>query len=325
MSQSADPLAAKNLMEIDFLKREIELKNIEIDLRTQELLLKNREIQAAKKPPGIRLDPVVVGVIAALFGFLSNLVSTSAQTASALNLETIKLRSNIVLETAKTDDLENAKGNLEFFLASGLLSDPTGSIQNAIRAGKTIVLPPQPGAPSSNEPLQAACTGSNSALQIQIVGHQSDLVEVWDGNTRIIEDFNVARNDTPRGTRLTCDRVRVAGDLALVAMGVSQEILRVYRVIRDDKNLATAVSVLRFAPRELSLSIPAPQDFAPQFQIQGGSGKRFVICADWGGNPQEWGIADLTEGAPVACSTQRQNSDSRVKVWSSPTLPFAVN
>jgi hypothetical protein len=69
MSDPTDPALSKVRLEIEVLEQELELKKKEINLKQRELDLKDKETQASSKPTGFKLDPVIVGIIAAFLSF----------------------------------------------------------------------------------------------------------------------------------------------------------------------------------------------------------------------------------------------------------------
>jgi hypothetical protein len=128
------------------LQRELEaaelaLKNSEADLHRAEAELKRKELEAIRHPLSLRnLNPVVVAVIAALIGFLGNVIATYYQGRNAVALEREKFQSSLIVEYIKTSDPDRAKQNLEFLLETELLSDPKGLIRKRIDEGQFPVL-----------------------------------------------------------------------------------------------------------------------------------------------------------------------------------------
>jgi hypothetical protein len=145
---------------------EIELLRKELDIKEKELELKEKELQDLGKRKIWKIDPVIVGIVAALIGFLGNVIATFLQGRSSLelertrqganrSLETDKFRSSLILEAIKTGDPEKAARNIEFFLAAGLLEDQSGKISLYLsEKNKIPVLPSKSPGLSAGEPVE---------------------------------------------------------------------------------------------------------------------------------------------------------------------------
>lgn len=156
----------KTALEIQLLRRQIELKDKELELKDRELELKSKELTDLDKQKTWKVDPVVVGIAAALIGFLGNVVATYLQGRSSLDLERIKhevsralesdkFRSSLILEAIKTGDPEKAARNIEFFLEAGFVEDQSGKITKYLsEKSKIPVLPSAAPSIGAGEPLE---------------------------------------------------------------------------------------------------------------------------------------------------------------------------
>jgi len=154
----------KSFIEIDILKQELKIKSKELELKEKEL----NDLEAKKT---WKIDPVIIGIVAALIGFLGNVVATFLQGRSSLaleqakyevsrSLETDKFRSSLILEAIKTGDPEKAARNIEFFLAAGFIEDQSGKIgQYLSEKTKVPVLPSTSPALSAGEPVERLPSG----------------------------------------------------------------------------------------------------------------------------------------------------------------------
>jgi kumamolisin len=88
-------------------------------------------------------DPVLLALVGAILTLLGNMVvsfvnnrNTIAQeklkAASDLDLEKLKAKYNLILQSIATNDPEAAQRNIEFFIGSGLLDDADGAIRGAL-------------------------------------------------------------------------------------------------------------------------------------------------------------------------------------------------
>ncbi len=189
-SMNADTVegGTKTSLEIEVLKRELELKAIELEL-------KNRELQDLGKKTGWRPDPVVVGISAALIGFLGNVVATFLESRSSLQLEnakheasrlleTDKARSSLILEAIKTGDPEKAAQNIEFFLAAGLIEDQSGKIGRYIADRRNVPVLPSAsgitaGEPVDRLPLSDAARNIASAVGLLAMDQNGGICTAW--------------------------------------------------------------------------------------------------------------------------------------------------
>lgn len=116
---------------------------IEDELKEIELALKRKELEQARRSFSLRdLNPVIVAIIAALLGFLGNVVATYFQGRNALTLEREKQQGALVIESIKTGNPDNAARNLEFLIEAGLLRDPDSRIRQYLnKKGSAPVLP----------------------------------------------------------------------------------------------------------------------------------------------------------------------------------------
>jgi hypothetical protein len=159
MSDQNHQAHEKTALEIDLLRQEIKIKE-------KELELKEKELRDLEKRKSWKIDPVIVGIVAALIGFLGNVVATFLQGRSSLALErarsevsrlleTDKFRSSLILEAIKTGDPEKAARNIEFFLAAGFIEDQSGQMaQYLSQKNKIPVLPPTSSGLSAGEPVE---------------------------------------------------------------------------------------------------------------------------------------------------------------------------
>jgi len=162
MSEEVEAPLDQSQLEAMFLKRQIELKDKEIAIKARELT----DLEAKKT---LKFDPVVIGIAAALLGFLGNVVATYLQGRNSLDLEktkheasraleTDKFRSSIIIEAIKTGDPAKAAKNIEFFLQAGFIEDQTGKISKYIaeRANVPVLPSAVTGAPiQAGEPVDS--------------------------------------------------------------------------------------------------------------------------------------------------------------------------
>ena len=105
-------------------------KQRELDLREREVVVREREVSQWWR------NPIIVGLVAALIGFLANLgvaffnnrntVALERQNnQDTAALEGQRLQSNLILEAIKTgNDPDTACQNLLLFVELGLVDDP---------------------------------------------------------------------------------------------------------------------------------------------------------------------------------------------------------
>ena len=153
MSEEGEVPLEQSQLEVLFLKRQIELKDKEIAIKAKEL----SDLEAKKT---WKVDPVVLGIVAALIGFLGNVIATYLQGRSSFDLEktkheasrlleTDKFRSSIILEAIKTGDPLKAANNIEFFLQAGFIEDQTGKISKYIAQRANVPVLPSAGTGAS--------------------------------------------------------------------------------------------------------------------------------------------------------------------------------
>jgi hypothetical protein len=118
-------------------------------LKQDELAIKEREIAVqefqAKRAEGfiVRLGPIGLGIFAAAIGLIGNLVTTSLQGISQRELERTKSEALLVVELAKSGDLERAQKNMQGFIKMGFLRDPNGYLSTALENKENVpFLPP---------------------------------------------------------------------------------------------------------------------------------------------------------------------------------------
>jgi hypothetical protein len=169
MSEQSNQAQEKMALEINILRQEVKLKEKELELKEKEL----KDLATRKT---WKIDPVTVGIIAALIGFLGNVIATFLQGRSSLiledarynasrsletdkfhasrSLETDKFRSSLILEAIKTGDTEKAARNIEFFLDAGFIEDKSGKIAQSLSERKVPVLPPTSPDLRAGEPVE---------------------------------------------------------------------------------------------------------------------------------------------------------------------------
>jgi len=130
----ANSLEQKKLeLEEQKLERESQLKGRELELREKELEAK-REEQEPKRV--LTISSFSPTTIAAIIGLVATGVGFIVQSNNSRELEREKLQSQLILKAIETGDPEKALANLQFFLDTGLLDDPTGRITKAVVRGK---------------------------------------------------------------------------------------------------------------------------------------------------------------------------------------------
>lgn len=129
-------------MEQSKLKLENEITRLELRLKELELKQKEFEEKSRKK-----LNPIIVGIIAACLGLLGNIFVTYLEGENALELESAKLQSSLILEAIKTGNQNLAENNLEFLLEAGLIEDEDGKIEGFLSKEEKEIpfLPSSPG------------------------------------------------------------------------------------------------------------------------------------------------------------------------------------
>ena len=148
-------------LELIYLRRQIELKDKEIALKSKEL----SDLESRKT---FKVDPVVVGIFAALAGFLGNVFATYLQGRSSLELERTKFRSSLIIEAIKTGDPVKAAKNIEFFIKAGFIADEAGKISAYIAERPNV-----PVLPSSGTKDQAPSGTPVAGLPTDHVAHKA--------------------------------------------------------------------------------------------------------------------------------------------------------
>lgn len=178
------------------------------------------------------------------------------------------------------------------------------------------------------EPIKHRC-GTATTLEVRVVGQQGDLAELWDGNTLLIRDYNIARSDNPPGYPLDCERSSNNGaDLVWITMGRDRDLPRFYRVIRDANKKAIAVSILRFAIRDSQAILDS--DSSNRAQVTIATGRKqdvfYRVCADWKGDPKQWGYGgSRTVRNPPCTGPISNDTNGRFIARHSEVLPFDFN
>jgi kumamolisin len=102
--------------------------------------------------------PILLALVGAILTLLGNIAVSYANSrnsiaqdklkaASDLELERLKAKYELILQSIATNDPEAARRNIEFFIGAGLLDDPEGAIRDAL-ARYNPVLPSPSGAPA---------------------------------------------------------------------------------------------------------------------------------------------------------------------------------
>jgi len=140
-NQNAD--ATTGEADIGTRSRILEIKEAELALREQEVKLKEQQSQRSRWR-----DPVFLGIVAALIGFMSSVASTFFQGRTNAQAENLKFQSNLILEAIKTGDPAKAATNLSFFVQLGFIDDPKNKIRDFLaHRNETPVLPSPVSAP----------------------------------------------------------------------------------------------------------------------------------------------------------------------------------
>ena len=103
-------------------------------------------------------DPILLALVGAILTLLGNMVvsvvnnrNTIAQerlkAASDLDLEKLKAKYNLILQSIATNDPQAAKRNIEFFIGAGLLDDGDSAIRGALERYNPV-LPSASGGPA---------------------------------------------------------------------------------------------------------------------------------------------------------------------------------
>lgn len=118
---------------------ELRLKERELDLKQQELVIKKQEVS------GLRWNnPLTVALIAGLVTLLGAVLQFQQQ-RNLLALEELKFQSNLILESVKTGNQDQATRNLRFFLDVGILEDSEGRLRKILmQPSQPVQLPPKP-------------------------------------------------------------------------------------------------------------------------------------------------------------------------------------
>ena len=261
----------KMRLEIDLLRQELKLKEKEFDL-------KEKELQDLEKKRTWRVDPVMVGIAAALIGFLGNVVATSLQGRSSLelerekheatrSLEIDKFRSSLVLEAIKTGDPEKAARNIEFFLAAGFIDDPSGKISRYLSETKNIPVLPSSGlGPEAGEPVERLPSGDAirqiaSAVGLLVVDDQG-FCTAWivSKDYLMTADYCVSALGTPV-KRLTLRMGFISTHQAPVDYSVDPTPIEIdrklgYAILRVQGNPAEKFGIIPLATREPVIGEP---------------------------------------------------------------------
>jgi hypothetical protein len=154
---------AKLDLEHEKLQGEIRAKEIELDIRRQELELKKEELRSA-----FWKSPLLVGIIAALIGFLSNIYANVQQARnnqileeqkfeSVVQTERIKRETSLILDAIKTGASVSAAKNLDFLIKVGFVEDTEGRIKKYLSENEKA--PFLPSSQSTNT-IQIDCTAN---------------------------------------------------------------------------------------------------------------------------------------------------------------------
>ena len=126
-------------------------------LRLLDVQLKRKQLT---DKPARSVSTIMVGIVAALIGFIGNLIVTAMQARNAVDLEREKLQGSLVIESIKTGEPTAAAKNLEFLLKTGLLHDPGSRISQYLKqADQVPVLPAMAVEESVGQPLDALPAG----------------------------------------------------------------------------------------------------------------------------------------------------------------------
>ncbi len=172
MKSSEDPKnSSANDLELLYLRRQIDLKDKEIAIKSKEL----SDLETRKT---FKFDPVVVGIFAALVGFLGNVVATYLQGRSSLQLEETKhqasralendkFRSSLIVEAIKTGDPIKAAKNIEFFIKAGFIADESDKIAAYIAERANV-----PVLPSAGSKIEASAGAPLAELAADHIAHK---------------------------------------------------------------------------------------------------------------------------------------------------------
>jgi trypsin-like peptidase len=157
---------AKTSAPADPLDREIKL--LDIDLKREELKKAKRRFRLAES------SPIIVGILAALIGFLGNVIATYFQGENALEIEHQKQQGSLITEAIKTGNPDSAAKNLIFLLEAGLIDDPTGKLRQRISRKEQVPVLPARDAPLPSfgigQPVQNLSTNDQRRKLAAAVG-----------------------------------------------------------------------------------------------------------------------------------------------------------
>lgn len=142
----------------------------ELARRSKLLDLKLKRKQLNERPER-SVSTILVGIVAALLGFIGNLIATAIQARNAFDLEREKLQGSLVIESIKTGDTAAAAKNLEFLLKTGLLHDPQSRISKYLAQSSHIpVLPAKAVDETVGQPIDALSAGDAYRSSAAAVG-----------------------------------------------------------------------------------------------------------------------------------------------------------
>jgi hypothetical protein len=110
-------------------QEEVRLKDKELEIRQKEIELKEKELLRNNR---LQFSPALAAILVALIGLIGTLFANWYQAVSNQRQDRQKFKSELVLKVATSDSIEQNKGNLKFFLKTGLLEDEDGKIRRAI-------------------------------------------------------------------------------------------------------------------------------------------------------------------------------------------------
>ena len=186
--------------------------------------------------------PIIVGIVAALIGFMGNVIATYFQGRNSLEIERQKQQGSLIIEAIKTGNPDSAATNLKFLLEAGLINDPSGQLRRYIsRQGQVPVLPArtEPFLPFDvGEPVQKLQPTDERLKNVSSVG---ELV-IDDGQCTTF----LVSNDIVVTTSFCADRVRAR--VSKVRFGYTSKSSKVseYRVIGIlEKDVSRSFAVIK--------------------------------------------------------------------------------
>jgi hypothetical protein len=135
-------------MQDELFRLRLQLVQARLRVKEKELALRERELQTKSasdnRPHLLSSATIIVGILAALLGFLGNVAATYLAGRSSLALEQKKFTSALIVESIKTGNPDTAATNLKFFIDMGFLEDADGKISQYVLQKRVVPVLPAP-------------------------------------------------------------------------------------------------------------------------------------------------------------------------------------